>query len=168
MFCTNCGANLPEGTRFCTRCGMPVGDAAGDGVGQGGAPVTGVAPTPEAAPAAAQVPPQPASWAAAQASSAPPTQVPPQPASAPPTQFPPQPAADAPAPQPPKKRGGKAKVVGIVVGIIALVAVIGAGGYLVYQNFFATGPEEVIREDLDEHLAAYSDPSTGDGDRLLS
>ena len=200
MFCTNCGANLPEGTRFCTRCGMPVGDAAGDGAGQGGAPVTGAAPVPEAAPAAAQVPPQPASWAAGQASTIPPAQVPPQPASwtaaqpasAPsaqvppqpaatppaqvspqtatdaPTQVPPQPAADAPAPQPPKKRVGKAKVVAIVVGIIALVAIIGAGGYLVYQNFFATGPEEVIREDLDEHLAAYSDPSTGDGDRLLS
>ena len=200
MFCTNCGANLPEGTRFCTRCGMPVGDAAGDGAGQGGAPVTGAAPVPEAAPAAAQVPPQPASWAAGQASTIPPAQVPPQPASwtaaqpasAPsaqvppqpaatppaqvspqtatdaPTQVPPQPASDAPAPQPPKKRVGKAKVVAIVVGIIALVAIIGAGGYLVYQNFFATGPEEVIREDLDEHLAAYSDPSTGDGDRLLS
>ena len=176
MFCTNCGANLPEGTRFCTRCGMPVGDAAGDGAGQGGAPVTGAAPVPEAAPAAAQVPPQPASWAAGQASTIPPAQVPPQPASwtaaqpasAPSAQVPPQPAADAPAPQPPKKRVGKAKVVAIVVGIIALVAIIGAGGYLVYQNFFATGPEEVIREDLDEHLAAYSDPSTGDGDRLLS
>ncbi|MDY2949502.1 MAG: YARHG domain-containing protein [Lachnospiraceae bacterium] len=25
MFCTKCGANLPDGVKFCTRCGAPVG-----------------------------------------------------------------------------------------------------------------------------------------------
>ena len=24
MFCTKCGAPLPEGTKFCPACGMPV------------------------------------------------------------------------------------------------------------------------------------------------
>lgn len=27
MFCTKCGANLPDGVKFCTRCGAPVGKA---------------------------------------------------------------------------------------------------------------------------------------------
>ena len=24
MYCNNCGANLPDGTKFCSSCGMPV------------------------------------------------------------------------------------------------------------------------------------------------
>ncbi len=24
MFCTNCGAKLPEGSKFCPKCGKPV------------------------------------------------------------------------------------------------------------------------------------------------
>lgn len=27
MFCTKCGANLPDGVKFCTKCGAPVGKA---------------------------------------------------------------------------------------------------------------------------------------------
>ena len=27
MFCTKCGSNLPDGVKFCTRCGAPVGKA---------------------------------------------------------------------------------------------------------------------------------------------
>ena len=29
MFCTNCGAQLPDGSQFCTECGQPLGDASG-------------------------------------------------------------------------------------------------------------------------------------------
>ena len=25
MYCTNCGANLPDGTKYCSSCGTPVG-----------------------------------------------------------------------------------------------------------------------------------------------
>lgn len=25
MYCTNCGANLPDGTKYCSSCGAPVG-----------------------------------------------------------------------------------------------------------------------------------------------
>lgn len=83
----------------------------------------------------------------------------------------PQPAPapnPASAPEQPKKKGGKGKVVGIVLGIVVLVAVLGVGGYFVYTNFFATGPEEVIMEDLEAQLADYSDPTTGNGDRLMT
>lgn len=42
MFCTKCGAELPEGTKFCPACGTPVGAA---GVASSTAPAT---PSPEA------------------------------------------------------------------------------------------------------------------------
>ena len=28
MFCTNCGQQLPDGSRFCTSCGAQLGSAA--------------------------------------------------------------------------------------------------------------------------------------------
>ena len=42
MFCTKCGAELPEGTKFCPACGTPAGAA---GVASSTAPAT---PSPEA------------------------------------------------------------------------------------------------------------------------
>lgn len=42
MFCTKCGAELPEGTKFCPACGTP---AAAAGVASSTAPAT---PSPEA------------------------------------------------------------------------------------------------------------------------
>lgn len=166
MFCTNCGKELPEGTMFCTQCGRPVEAAATPGVAQAPQPAPEVAPAPEAASA-----PQPAAVtpAANPAPAAEPTYTEDsQPA---PAYAAPQPApapAPASAPEQPKKKGGKGKVVGIVLGIVVLVAVLGVGGYFVYTNFFATGPEEVIMEDLEAQLADYSDPTTGNGDRLMT
>ena len=166
MFCTNCGKELPEGTMFCTQCGRPVEAAATPGVAQAPQPAPEVAPVPEAASA-----PQPAAVtpAANPAPAAEPTYTEDsQPA---PAYAAPQPApapAPASAPEQPKKKGGKGKVVGIVLGIVVLVAVLGVGGYFVYTNFFATGPEEVIMEDLEAQLADYSDPTTGNGDRLMT
>lgn len=166
MFCTNCGKELPEGTMFCTQCGRPVEAAATPGVAPAPQPAAGEASAPGAAPA-----PQPA--AVAPAANPTPAAEPtytegPQPA---PAYAAPQPAP-APnlvsAPEQPKKKGGKGKIVGIVLGIVVFVAVLGVGGYFVYTNFFATGPEEVIMEDLEAQLADYSDPTTGNGDRLMT
>lgn len=166
MFCTNCGKELPEGTMFCTQCGRPVEAAATPGVAPAPQPAAGEASAPGAAPA-----PQPAAVAPAanptpaaeptytEGSQPAPAYAAPQPAPAP------NPVS---APEQPKKKGGKGKIVGIVLGIVALVAVLGVGGYFVYTNFFATGPEEVIMEDLEAQLADYSDPTTGNGDRLMT
>lgn len=166
MFCTNCGKELPEGTMFCTQCGRPVEAAATPGVAQAPQPAPEVAPVPEAAPAPQAAPVTPAANPAPAAeptytegSQPAPAYAAPQPAPAP------NPAS---APEQPKKKGGKGKVVGIVLGIVVLVAVLGVGGYFVYTNFFATGPEEVIMEDLEAQLADYSDPTTGNGDRLMT
>lgn len=41
MFCNACGAEIPEGSRFCPRCGRPVGQAGG----VGGTPTSASAPT---------------------------------------------------------------------------------------------------------------------------
>lgn len=166
MFCTNCGKELPEGTMFCTQCGRPVEAAATPGVAPAPQPAAGEASAPGAAPA-----PQPAAVAPAanptpaaeptytEGSQPAPAYAAPQPAPAP---------NPVPAPEQPKKKGGKGKIVGIVLGIVVLVAVLGVGGYFVYTNFFATGPEEVIMEDLEAQLADYSDPTTGNGDRLMT
>ena len=35
-FCTNCGSEIPEGTRFCANCGAPVGNAQNDASNAGG------------------------------------------------------------------------------------------------------------------------------------
>ena len=34
MFCTQCGQQNPEGSRFCARCGAPVAQPAGEGPGR--------------------------------------------------------------------------------------------------------------------------------------
>lgn len=79
MFCTNCGAQMPEGTKFCTVCGSPLAsrpEATGDSAGPVDAAATRVMddPTeriePEAtAPAVAQEPIAPESPAPGQAAS---------------------------------------------------------------------------------------------------
>ena len=45
MFCTNCGAQLNEGTKFCTSCGAPVAGPAPEPEAQSSADVA-----PESAP----------------------------------------------------------------------------------------------------------------------
>ena len=35
-FCTNCGSEIPEGTRFCANCGAPIGNAQNDVSNTGG------------------------------------------------------------------------------------------------------------------------------------
>lgn len=166
MFCTNCGKELPEGTMFCTQCGRSVEAAATPGVAQAPQPAGGAASAPGAAPATQPAPVTPAANPAPAAEPTYTEDSQPAPAYAAPQPAPaPNPAS---APEQPKKKGGKGKVVGIMLGIVVLVAVLGVGGYFVYTNFFATGPEEVIMEDLEAQLADYSDPTTGNGDRLMT
>jgi len=51
MFCTKCGASIPEGTQFCTVCGQPVGAASAPSPQPG--PAAPPAWTPVAAPSSA-------------------------------------------------------------------------------------------------------------------
>lgn len=166
MFCTNCGKELVEGAAFCTQCGAPVAapsqvDEQAAVAAEEAAMVSEAQPVTEPEPTSVPAPapePQPAPESA--------TEPEPEPTSAPAPEPQPAPAPDL-SNQPPQKKGGMGKTAGIVAGVVALLAVLCVGGYFVYQTFFATGPEEVIMQDLDAHLAEYSDPSSGDGDRLM-
>jgi len=51
MFCSRCGANVPEGAAFCSACGQPVPSASVV------PPIPPVSPAPPAAPAPSQYPP---------------------------------------------------------------------------------------------------------------
>lgn len=181
MFCTNCGKELVEGAAFCTQCGAPVAapsmpsqedeQAAVAAEEAAPEPETQPAPEPETQPVTEPEPePQPAPEPATEPQPEPTSAPAPAPAPAPESEPAPEPQP-APAPdlfnQPPQKKGSMGKTAGIVAGVVALLAVLCVGGYFVYQTFFAAGPEEVIMQDLDAHLAEYSDPSSGDGDRLM-
>lgn len=98
MFCPNCGARIPDGSKFCTACGAVLGASASS------ADVTQLQPT--------QVAPRPVSQPYEQRANQP---IPPV-APSPDQQL-------ASAPQPPKK-GGRGKVVAIVVLALLLVAAI--------------------------------------------
>lgn len=106
-FCSSCGAPIQPDEAFCSSCGARIG-----------------APTPAAAaeqldvtvPDMARVS---AYGSAVTASGA-------VPAAAGVAPYAPMPAV-APAPEPPAKRGGKGKIVAIVVGVLAALALIGGG-----------------------------------------
>ena len=84
MFCTNCGAQVPDGSKFCTHCGSPIAAAP--------------------APAPAPVPPAPAPEPEPVATPTPEPVVPsapePAPAPEPPAPVPPAPVPPAPVPEP--------------------------------------------------------------------
>lgn len=134
MFCTNCGKELKPGAKFCTTCGCPVdADDAGETkvvsspdetsvvspdttTVSGPAAETTVIPEPSAAPEHDRE----ADTAAAVASF---DDV--EPASAP-AYAAPAPVPPAPAGEAPKKKGRGA----LIIGIVALVAVLAVGGAL--------------------------------------
>lgn len=134
MFCTNCGKELKPGAKFCTTCGCPVdADDAGETkvvsspdetsvvspdatTVSGPAAETTVIPEPPAAPEHDRE----ADTAAAVASF-----VDVEPASAP-AYAAPAPVPPAPAGEAPKKKGHGA----LIIGIVALIAVLAVGGAL--------------------------------------
>lgn len=109
-FCSSCGAPVQPDEAFCSSCGARIGAPAPAAPAAAAEQLDVTVPdmarvsaygsavtTPGAAPAAAGVAP-----------------------------YAPMPAV-APAPEPPAKRGGKGKIVAIVVGVLAALALIGGG-----------------------------------------
>lgn len=148
MFCPQCGANNPDGAKFCTSCGASL-DApeppasTSEPPAQQPADSPQPAPAPEAAPAADQVPAPPVDQAAAQpwpqpvgadqqAAQQPPAAWPeaPQPDSQPADQTAQQPPQAWPEPpagqegQEGKKKSKKGLVIGVVVGVVVLAAAV--------------------------------------------
>lgn len=165
MFCTTCGAAVPEGSAFCTACGSPVT--------QGSAASAPSSPAPSARSQSATSPQVAGGFSAAPGGAAlygqvPRPSYPPVPAArqvpAPQAYPTPQPA---PAPQAPRKRG-VGKVVGIALGTIALIAALGAGGLFAYRTFIADKPEDIVAADAGTLMAAYADPSSDEGAALVT
>lgn len=160
MFCTTCGAAVPEGSAFCTACGSPVT--------QGSAASAPSSPAPSARSQSAPSPQVAGGFSAAPGGAAPYERVPRPSYPATPAPQRPYPARQpAPAPAAPRKRG-VGKVVGIVLGAIALVAALGAGGYLVYRTFIADKPEDIVAANAGSLMAAYADPSSDEGAALVT
>lgn len=118
MFCTKCGAKLPDGSKFCTNCGTPIGTEEGGTTvmpAAGETRVMGGQPT-QVSPQAGQVPVQPTQVAQ--------TPVSPQPAYG---VAPQQPAYQSVPQQPAygqEQQAGKGSRRGVVIGVvIAIVAV---------------------------------------------
>ncbi|MCI7729954.1 hypothetical protein [Enorma burkinafasonensis] len=55
-----------------------------------------------------------------------------------------------------------------MLGAIALVAALGAGGYLVYRTFIADKPEDIVAANAGSLMAAYADPSSDEGAALVT
>lgn len=160
MFCTTCGAAVPEGSAFCTVCGSPVT--------QGAAASAPSSPAPSARSQSAPSPQVAGGFSAASGGAAPYERVPRPSYPATPAPQRPYPARQpAPAPAAPRKRG-VGKVVGIVLGAIALVAALGAGGYLVYRTFIADKPEDIVAANAGSLMASYADPSSDEGAALVT
>lgn len=133
MFCTNCGNELKEGARFCSRCGTPVASTPSSDPVAAQAPTASVDAAAQAvvdagAPAAAAPTPADAGAGTPSAEA--------QPACA-------GPVINAAAPQPKSRRG---LIVGIVVGIIAIVvaAVIAASFFLGQPTTVAYGQDDPV------------------------
>ncbi len=120
-FCTACGATVADGTRFCVKCGQPVGQAAPPTAAQ----TTVIMPSPPSAP-----PPPPV----AQTPVAPPPIAPPPVVQAPvwtPPPPPPPPPLMQPPPVQPVKEGPGA---GLWIGIFGILLLLGGAGLWLYTT----------------------------------
>jgi hypothetical protein len=104
-FCTACGAAVADGTRFCVKCGQPLGQAAPPAMAQTTVWTPPVAPPPPAAPVTQA-----------------PTWTPPPP--------PPPPAMPSPMAQPVKEGAGA----GLWIGIFGILLLIGGAGLWFYTT----------------------------------
>lgn len=117
MYCTKCGAQIPDGSTFCTSCGARVGGAEDQAepvafpVGDGALAGDPAAPAPSSAPAGRQ---------AAQGA---PTHMAAQPQYEQPFAEPAEPFDPTPQPKKPKHRG---RIVAAVIGGVAVVAIVAA------------------------------------------
>ena len=107
MFCTNCGAQIPDGVKFCTNCGTPVRSS-----GQGRRTVESATPDPDATVVAPRPQPDPAA----------PTRVA-APAPAVPRRHDEHPTASAGA-------GGGMTVLAVVLAILTVCAVVACAGVM--------------------------------------
>ncbi|HEV1285623.1 MAG TPA: zinc ribbon domain-containing protein [Bryobacteraceae bacterium] len=103
-FCTGCGATVAAGTRFCVKCGQPVGQAAPPPAAAGFPTVAPPAPPP---PPASPVPP----WSA---------------------QFPSARDAAGPYPAPPPAKQGSG--IGVRIGLLGVLLLIGGAGLWFYTT----------------------------------
>lgn len=128
-FCEYCGATLPDDARFCTRCGHPIA----------------VKSQPSQQRQQPQQPQQGRPYGQ-QPQSQPRPQQYYSPQQGNQVKF--QPSAQANRPQPPKKKGGGVKV----LLIVALVAVLGYGGWEYYQYRDAKKTREELTKDYPEKM----------------
>ena len=144
MFCSNCGTRLPEGTKFCTNCGLPVESPAQGAGDQAAADETVAMPSPStgSGPAREYVPISIDEPAVA-----------------------PEPAAPSYASSAPQRSGGTSPVT-IVMALIAAVAVIAL--VVVVADPFHTGgsdpapQQQVVAEEESKDDAADDDALTED------
>lgn len=113
MFCTQCGAKLVAGAKFCTKCGKPVQSTQPQQQPQVSAPTPAVTPPVEPVAAPAQPAPSPASFPPAQSAPAQPAQS-----------------------ETPSSNKSKKKFIYAVIAVIAVIAV-AVGGFFVYKTFFS-------------------------------
>ena len=144
MFCSNCGTRLPEGTKFCTNCGLPVESPAQGAGDQAAADETVAMPSPStgSGPAREYVPISIDEPAVA-----------------------PEPAAPSYASSAPQRSGGTSPVT-IVMALIAAVAVI-ALVVVVADPFHMGGSDpapqqQVVAEEESKDDAADDDALTED------
>lgn len=147
MFCSNCGAKLPDGTKFCTNCGAPVASPTQEQGDQAAPDETVAMPSPSAGPAPTReyVPISIDEPAVA-----------------------PEPAAPSYASSPAPRRSGGTSPVTIVMALIAAVAVI-ALVVVVADPFGSRGstapvPEQQVatEEPEDDSASAPSDDEEDD------
>jgi zinc-ribbon domain len=127
-FCTACGATVAEGTRFCVKCGQPVGQAAPPSPSQT-LVFTPAAPPPPPPLAPASAPPPPPEetrvWAPP-----PPPPPPPRTQNIAETPFPAPPIPAAPVPVQVKDGPG----VGLWIGVIGILLLLGGAGLWFYTT----------------------------------
>lgn len=133
MFCSNCGAKLPDGTKFCTNCGAPVASPTQEQGDQAAPDETVAMPSPSANPEPTReyVPISIDEPAVA-----------------------PEPAAPSYASSPASRRHGGTSSVTIVMAVIAAVAVIAL--VVVVANPFHMGGTDAASQ---QQVAAEEEPA---------
>jgi hypothetical protein len=158
MFCSNCGKQLIEGSKFCIHCGQPIETVA---TGQG---VEATQPLSVPQPVQPTQPPEMAQQTAAQPVARPTVQSIPQTRPIIQAQPVPQPAPPPPEPQPGKKKTGLiiAIVVAAAVIFVAILAIIVA--FLLVPSCSTNAKELPVVEEEQEEETVVDEEEPKDGD----